>query len=137
MKSLSTHFKPKKNVPLARQTFSSRKTEARRDNQQFYYEAANPSRGRANMERKKTIKLEIRRCCSSKIRTSSLKLYRADTLTLAKLPLKSSANTTIKSLLILVPDNQCEQCEHSQRFCRVARDHKCSQCGAVGPSGSL
>lgn len=153
MKSLSTHFKPKKNVPLARQTFLAEKPKPGEIINNFITrlqtlaETCEYGEEKDNQVRDQTLLFV-------KDKNLKSKLYRADTLTLAKL-LEIVSQYHDKESLILVPDNQvnnvniakgnrnkpasfrgkCWKCNiagHRGADCRVARDHKCSQCGAVG-----
>ncbi|KAK3715644.1 hypothetical protein QZH41_020722 [Actinostola sp. cb2023] len=104
MKSLSTHFKPKKNVPLARQTFLAEKPKPGEIINNFITrlqtlaETCEYGEEKDNQVRDQTLLFV-------KDKNLKSKLYRADTLTLAKL-LEIVSQYHDKESLILVPDNQ-------------------------------
>ena len=151
MDAITTYFKPRKNVPMARQSFLAAKPTAGETINNFVSRIQNLAEQCDYGEERNN---QVRDLAISFIKDKQLKakLYREENLTLTKM-MDIVAQFHDKNALVLLPEtvnyvskekgkliqkqggNKCWRCDmpgHLARNCIKSRNHKCGKCGKIG-----
>lgn len=146
MDSLSEHFKPRKNAPMARQAFLAAQPTAGETINNFITRLQKLAE-HCEYEGERDNQVRDRAISFIQDKNLKAKLYREETLTLSKL-LEIVSQYHDKEALVLIRDGRvnnispdakqggkcwrCDKAGHFAKECLRSRDHKCGKCGNVG-----